>query len=553
MSKQEGRTGGEAVVSALMSQGVDSLFAVPGIQLDWVVDALAGESGITTYVPRHEQAVTYMADGYARVSGRPGVGMVVPGPGVLNAASGLATAYACNSKVLLLAGQIHSAAIGKGFGNLHEIKNQSAILDSLTKWSGIVRHRGELDTKLATAFAKLDEGRPRPVALEVPYDVLMERSGVSPATVDAPETPPPTPDEALLDAAAELIDAATFPVLYVGGGAHAAAGEVKALAERLQAPVVSSDNGRGCLTDAHRLSFTSLGGRALFEKADLAVVIGSRFMDVMTPEPSWDQSRLRYVYINIDRADAGPPRRPDIFIHADAAVAVQGLVDRVKARQVLTASQCSRLKAWQHEQIAATGRLAEYVHALRAALPDDGVFVNELTQVGYLARIAFEVRAPRSFIGPGYQGTLGYSFPTALGAAVAAGGRRVFAITGDGGFGWSYQELATARRYDLPVTLVVFNDGHFGNVRAIQRGTFQREHLVQLENPDFDRLAEAFSIPFARAADPNRLEGVLRETVSATGPVLVEAPVGEMANPWPLLRLKPMAGAKGTETPAGVL
>lgn len=552
MSNEGDRTGGEAVVSALLWQGIHTLFALPGIQLDWVVDALAREPRITAYVPRHEQAITYMADGYARVSGRPGVGMVVPGPGVLNAASGLATAYACNSRVLLLAGQIHSAAVGKGYGNLHEIRNQSAVLDSLTKWSDIVRHRGELDAKLATAFAKLDEGRPRPVALELPYDSLEAKDAV-PAAVGVPEAEPLVLDEALLESAAKLINEASFPILYVGGGAHAAAEDVKALAERLQAPVVASDSGRGCLPDAHALSFTSLGGRALFERADLAVVIGSRFMEVMTPEPSWDQSRLRYIYINIDENDVSAPRRPDVFLHADSAVAIRSLVDRVKARQVLTADQCARVKAWQHERIAATGLLADYVHALRAALPDDGILVNELTQVGYLARIAFEVRMPRSFIGPGYQGTLGYSFPTALGAAVASNGRRVFAITGDGGFGWSYQELATARRYDLPVTLVVFNDGYFGNVRAIQRGTFQREHLVRLHNPDFAQLAAAFSIPYARAESPAELEGLLRETVSSHGPVLVEAPVGELSSPWPLLRLKTVPGTGQDAPPADLL
>ena len=182
------------------------------------------------------------------------------------------------------------------------------------------------------------------------------------------------------------------------------------------------------------------------------------------PDPSWEQDGKRWIYVNLDEADVAPPRRPDIFLQADAAAAVSGLASRVRERQAFGAEGAARVKRWEREEIAATGILARYVFAIRNALPDDGIFVNELTQVGYLARVAFEVRGPRTLIGPGYQGTLGYSFPTALGAAAGAGGRRVFAISGDGGFGWSYQELATARRYDLPVTLVVFNDGHFGNV-----------------------------------------------------------------------------------------
>lgn len=544
----QARTGGEALVDRLIAHGVDTVFLVPGIQLDWAVDALAREPSIRCLVPRHEQTVTYMADGYARTTGRPGVGMVVPGPGVLNAGAGLATAYACNSRVLLLAGQIHSEAIGKGFGNLHEIKSQSAVLRSLTKWSSPVGRRDQLSATVDAAFAQLDEGRPRPVAVELPYDILMAR-GAERAAPGRPAAAAAEPDARQVEAAARLIDAADFPVLYVGGGAHGAATEIRALAERSGIPVVASENGRGCLPDRHPLSFTTLAGRALFERADVVVVIGSRFMDVMAPQPSWEQEGKRYVYINLDAADATVPRRPEVFLECDAAAAVAALCACVKARQVMAPDRAQRLKRWEREAIEATGDLARYVFAIRAALPDDGIFVNELTQVGYLARVAFEVRAPRTLIGPGYQGTLGYSFPTALGAAVGGGGRRVFAITGDGGFGWSYQELATARRHDLPVTLIVFTDGYFGNVRGIQRRTFGREFAVDLQNPDFRTLADAFSIPYATVAGPAELEAVLRDTLRENGPVLVEAPVGEMASPWPLLGLKPLAGAGGIGSP----
>ena len=545
-------TGGEAVVERLRANGVDTLFMVPGIQLDWVVDALAREPAIRSIVPRHEQAVSYMADGYARATGRHGVGMVVPGPGVLNAGAGLSTAYACNSPVVLLAGQIHSGAIGKGYGNLHELKNQSAVLDALTKWSTLVGSRDALEPAIDEAFVRATEGRPRPVAVEIPYDLLIAKAAAAPVP-PRDRTLLPAPDEEVLDAAARLLDGSELPVLYVGGGAQDAAAEVRSLAERLGAPVVASDNGRGCLPDAHPLSFTALGGRAIFAKADVVVVIGSRFMDVMTPEPSWDQDGKRWIYVNIDAADAAPPRRPDVFLQADAATALAELRSRVHSRVALDAEKAQRVKRWQREAIDATGVLARYVTAIRNALPDDGIFVNELTQIGYLARVAFEVRRPRTLIGPGYQGTLGYSLPTALGAAVGGGGRRVFAISGDGGFGWSYQELATARRYNLPVTLVVFNDGHFGNVRAIQQKTFGREFAVDLENPEFQTLAEAFSVPYAKAADPGALERVLCDSVATAGPVLVEVPVGEMSSPWPLLRLKPMGGADDGDPPSDLL
>lgn len=533
-------TGGEALVAALAAHGADTLFAVPGIQLDWAVDALGGRRDISVYVPRHEQSVSYMADGYARVSGRPGIGMVVPGPGILNATAGLSTAYACNAPLVFLVGQIHSQAIGKAYGNLHEIADQSGVLRGLTKFHELVMTRDRIAGAVAGAFSSAMAGRRRPAAVEIPYD-LLSASGDLSVTIEEP-SPSAQPDATLVERAAELIGQADFPIIYIGGGAMDAGAEISALAEKLGAPVVSSDNGRGAIPDAHPLMFNALAGRPLFSKADLVLVIGSRFMDILTPETSWPQEGKTFIYLNVDPVDLGGPRKGVVNIQADAAAGAQALIAACARRQGIGAEQARRIKQWAQAQIEATGDLWQFVSALRDALPDDGVFVNELTQVGYLSRIAFETRQPRTLIGPGYQGTLGYGFPTALGAAVGAQGRRVFSISGDGGFGWSIQELATAKRYDLPVTLIVFNDGHYGNVKSIQTSTFGRNYITELANPQFEDLARAFGLPFARAADPSKLRGILGENRTSNGPLLVEVPVGEMASPWPLLRLRPMGG-----------
>ena len=539
------QTGGEALVSALIDAGTETLFAIPGIQLDWAVDALAARPELSVYVPRHEQSVSYMADGYARVTGRPGVGMVVPGPGMLNATAGLSTAYACNSPLVFLVGQIHSQSIGKGYGNLHEISDQSAILRGLTKSQELVTDRDRISGAVAEAFASAMTGRRRPTAVEIPYDIMMANGA---AATEAPgQSAPAEPDGEQIARAVELIAAAEFPVIYIGGGAMEAGREIAALAEKLGAPVVASDNGRGAIPDSHPLSFNALAGRPLFDRADLVLVIGSRFMDIMTPEPSWPQQGKTFIYLNIDPADLGGLRQGVVDIVADARAGALALTDAVARRDGMSAEQSARIKGWAQAQIEATGVLWDYVAAIRAALPDDGIFVNELTQVGYLARIAFECRQARCLIGPGYQGTLGYGYPTALGAAVGGSGRRGFSITGDGGFGWSLQELATARRYCLPVTLMVFNDGHYGNVHAIQTNTFGRNYLTELSNPEFADLARAFGIDFARAASPAELQGVLSESVTADGPLLVEVPVGKMASPWPLLRLRPMGGGEADD------
>lgn len=549
-------TGGDALVNSLIGHGVRDLFMIPGIQLDWAVDALRRRNDeINLFIPRHEQATTYMADGYYRVSGRVGAAMVVPGPGVLNATAGLSTAYASNSNVLFITGQIHSSGIGRGCGLLHEIKDQTGVIRGLTKWNHMVQSSADIAPTMDKAFQALVTGRHRPVGVEIPHDYLSSEAPTAKATV-APVSAQLEPDRKALEAAAGLIDGARLPVLYVGGGIFPSeAGEaLKSLAERIGAPVVMSDNGRGALDDRHPLAMNALAGRAVFQHADVVVVVGSRFIDALTPTPSWSTAgNIRYVHINIDAADLGAPRKPEVAVHADARVALELLSELTTKRCALSNQDAQRVKDWAQQQIDAVNPQAQYVAQMRAALPEDGIFVNELTQIGYLARIAFPVHAPRTYIGPGYQGTLGYGFPVALGAAVGGGGRRVLSITGDGGFGWNLQELATARRYQLPVTLVVFNDGHYGNVRAIQKREFGAEVAVELTNPDFQTLGRAFGIPTVQVDSPEALGAAVRESMTASGPVMIEVKVGVMPSPWHLLRLQPMKGMTGPAAPANPL
>lgn len=231
-----------------------------------------------------------------------------------------------------------------------------------------------------------------------------------------------------------------------------------------------------------------------------------------------------------------------------------------------------RLMVGRHEQAASymadgyartTGRVGvcmadiepqgAWVRALRRAIPDDGILVNELTQVGYFARLAYPVHAPRTFIGPGYQGTLGYGFPTALGAAAGNPDKAVVSINGDGGFGWGMQELATARKYGLNIAIVVFNDGHFGNVRTLQEGQFGTAFGVELVNPDYRTLAAAFAIPYRSADTPEALEAALKDNFAAGGPMLIEAQVGRMPSPWHLLRLVPPPFVAGRAVPPNPL
>ncbi len=528
-------TGGELLVAQLRREGVRHVFGIPGVQLDWAVEALRkARDSIDFIVPRHEQTASYMADGYARSTGIEGVCMVVPGPGALNALSGLATAYATSSRVLFIAGQIPSAAIGRGYGMLHEIPDQSGILRSLTKWHGLARAPQELPELVNEAFAQLRSGHPRPVALEIPPDVL-QQSGDALLRECAPSRPV-KPAASVLSEVIGLLRGARFPVIQAGGGAAAAdAGPaLLELAERLQAPVVLTEGARGLLPSRHPLVLTGLGGRAVFPHADVIVAVGTRFLDAQA-HPVYSNPRCKFIYVNIDPGHCGPPRQGGVALTADARATLEALGPTLQdlAPRASRVTDVAKVKAWSDVQIRRIQPQTDYVDTLREALPDDAIVVSELTQVGYFANVAFPVQRPRSFLTPGYQGTLGYGFPTSLGAAVGNPQRRVVSINGDGGFGWGLQELATAARYALNVAIVVFADGRFGNVQRIQRRTFGHEFVTEVANPDFQQLAAAFGIPFSRVASPGGLGDALR--TARQGPVLIEVPVGEMASPWPII------------------
>ncbi len=530
-------TGGQALARQLVREGVRHVFCVPGVQLDWAIDALADVADrVQLVVPRHEQAASYMADGYARTSGRPGVCMVVPGPGMLNAMAGLATAYACDSPVLALIGQIPSPAIGRGLGLLHELREQSRILGAVTKACAMARAPAEVALQVHEAMARLCSGRRQPVGVEIPPDVLQARAEVAlfEGAVDAPGL---RPDAVALDQAAGLLREARFPVVIAGGGVRdaAACAALERLADALQAPVVMTENGRGALSDRHRLALTMLGGRCVLPHADVVLAVGTRGVD-MRGDPRPARASARRIYLNLFAGDMTAPRPDGLRLLGDAAIGLDELAQRIgRPSSASRAAAVEAVRRWCDEQLAPIEPQLAFVKALRDAIPDDGILVGEMTQVGYVCGVAYPTYRPDSFLGPGYQGTLGFGFPTALGAAMANPGRAVASINGDGGFGWNLQELATAARYRIPVVAVVFNDGAFGNVRRMQRMQFQREYASGLHNPDFLKLADAFGVAATRVTTPRALGAEIRSALASGAPALIEVPVGEMPGPWHLI------------------
>jgi acetolactate synthase-1/2/3 large subunit len=531
-------TGGGAVVEMLRRHGVDTIFALPGVQNDALFVAFydAGKA-LRVIHTRHEQGAAYMAFGYARAAGKAGVYAVVPGPGLLNTFAALATAYATSAPVLAISGQVQSGLIGRGFGELHEIPDQLGMFRRLTKWAARIEHPTETGTIVNAAFGQLRDGRPRPVGIEIPPDVLaLETELALPPALAAPAAHEPDPE--LIGKAAAALAAAAKPLIFVGGGAAGAAAEVLAVAERLQAPVVSFTGGKGIVDDRHYLAHSSLAGYELWREADVVLAVGTRLNQ---PQMRWGlDADLTVVRIDIDPIEIARFAKPAVGIVADAKTALAALhaaLDRRAAKPRSRRAELEALKAGTSARLEARlGAQCAYLAAIRAELPDDGILVQDLTQVGYVGRLAFPVYRPRCYIHSGYQGTLGFGFATALGAKVARPDVPVVSVSGDGGFMYNVQELSTAIRHGIDTVAIVFADGAYGNVRRMQKEDYGNRLIgVDLANPQFPKMAESFGAAGVRTASPDGLRRELAAALKRRGPTLIEVAVGDMPDPWPLL------------------
>ncbi len=525
-------TGGQALVESLKREGVATVFGLPGIQLDWAFDALYAErERIRVLHPRHEQAAAYMADGYARTTGQVGVFMVVPGPGVLNAAAALATAYACNSPVLCVTGQIQSDLIGVNRGILHEIEDQLGMLRHVTKWAARATTPGDVPHVVHEAFRQLRSGRPRPVEIEIPPDVLQMTGEVHLGQPLPPEKLPGDPD--MLEKAAEALGRAEQPLILSGGGVLAAGAwdELREVARLLEAPVLMSPNGRGAISDRDYHGLNQLALPDLLPRADAVLAVGTRMVNFAN-QPIVVADGRPLIRIDADPAQLNRTSPATIAIAADAKRALAALAERIARHNRKRGSRRDELtalkRAIQAEMDAADPQAA-LGHAIRDELPDDGILVEEMTQVGYWTRFGFPVYEPRTYVTSGYQGTLGAGFATALGAQVANPDRRVVSINGDGGFMFGVQELASAAQHEIPLTTIVFDDGAFGNVRRIQENLFGGRTIAsELRNPSFAKLAELFGMQGIRAEGAGNLRAAMREAMAHKGPTLIEVPVGPM-------------------------
>jgi acetolactate synthase-1/2/3 large subunit len=537
-------SGGDAVVRSLLGHGIASIYCLPGVQSDYLFNAMFDVGDALRVVhTRHEQGAAYMALGAALATGKPAVYSVVPGPGFLNSTAALATAYSTGAPVVALIGQIPSRAIGKGHGLLHEIPDQIGILRTLTKWAERIERPQDAPQNVRRAFQELRSGRPRPVGIEVPPDILAAKADIDLLSPLAPVPDAPL-DEDAIERAAGLLAKAACPVIFVGGGALDAGDAVRVLAERLSAPVVSYRRAKGLLDDRHPLSHGLPGGHALWAKADVVLAVGTR---LQIPISAWGtDDTLKIIKLDIDPGEIERLRKPEIGLVGDSAAVLERLtqhLSHLSPMQPDRVAQSRALKARVAADVAVLAPQIGYLRAIRDVLPDNGVVIDELTQVGYAARSAYETRRPRTYISSGYQGTLGWGVATALGAKHALGDVPVVALSGDGGFMFNVQELATAVRHRIAAVMIVFNDGAYGNVRNMQKSLHGNRVIgSDLANPDFVKLAESFGIAGHRVSSPQALRRALEQSLATNAPAVIEVPVGDMPSPWQFIDMPKVRG-----------
>ena len=543
-------TGGMAIVGQLIANGIDTVFGLPGVQMYPFFDALQQRSdAIRTYGARHEQGTAYMAFGYARSTGRPGICSVVPGPGLLNATAALATAQGACTPVLCITGQVPSQFIGRGRGHLHELSDQLGMIRSIVKWAARIERPADAPRILNEAFRQMLSGRPGTVCVEMAWDTMGSQEPVTllPA---AQITAAHVPSAASIEAAARLIVDARHPMIMAGSGALHAGADVLALAEDLDAPVAAFRGGRGVVAEDHPLGISAATAMKLWPETDLLIGIGSRLelpymrwtgMMTLIDKPAAPPHLIR---IDIDPAEMAR-LIPHAAILADAAIGATLLRDAIKTlRQTKKMAKIDKPRRRAHiaEVRQATRKATEkiqpqmaYLDVIREVLPRDGIFVEELCQAGFASQYGYPVYAPRTYISCGFQGTLGFGFPTALGVKAAHPNTPVVSIIGDGGFLFGVQEMATAAQENIALVTILFNNASFGNVLRDQRERYGNRIIgAALENPDFQLLAKSFNIDSARVRSPEELRPALQRAIAARKPVLIEVeiPQGSEISPW---------------------
>jgi len=534
------RTGGEWVVETLRAEGVRHVFGLPGVHNLAIYDALLRQHDIAHVLSRHEQGSGFMADGYARASGRPGVVVVTTGPGATNVLTPLVESFAGSQPVLVLMSDIPAALIGKGLGALHEVPNQIECFKPVCRWAETIRQGSAIASAVERAFHQFRTTRQGPIALSLPTDLLV-------AKTDAHRTKPrgrlPTCDARKIETAARRLRLAKRPLIVAGGGviASGAAVDLTALAHRLVAPVITSVMGRGAIPETDPFWLGVLPNyrstKAALEQADVILAIGCRFAHRSTKGLMLKLNFRRdqaLIHVDIDPKVIGLMHKPAVGIVGDARDALRGLLATLGYGAAAsewdpTWLQSQRETRWPRY----TDSVDRLIRLLRGALDPSAIVVNDQTGLNYWMEWHFPVLEPRTFLYPVGSATLGYGVPAAIGAKIAHPDRQVLAVLGDGGFMFSVNELATAVKYGLGIVFLVLNDQRYGAIKYLQEGIFGKYGEVDLANPDFPAMARAFGAQGVRAEGLDDLPKALDRALRHQGPTVLELRMA-VDPPWEL-------------------
>jgi len=542
MAQTETMTGGEAMVRAAVANGIDTIFGLPGAQIYPMFDAIYRMPEVKAVISRHEQGAAYMAFGAAAATGKPSAFAVVPGPGVLNATAALCTAAGTNKPVLCLTGQIMSEFLGVGRGHLHELADQRGTLAKIIKHADYIQDPTNTSAQVNEAFHQMLSGRPGPASVEMCWDTMAKpwdvEIGPGNTVVDKPEV-----NEDAVSDAADLVANARNIMIMTGNGAQHASDEVRELAENLGAVVTAFRSGRGIVSEDHDCGASSAAARLLWDDTDLLIGIGSRlemqFMrwrSMAEYDDRAPEGRPKVIRIDIDPAEMDR-FKPDTAIVADAVDGTRALITKIQSRghRAGDLERIAEAKAKARTSYEEIQPQVAYLDTIREVLPRDGFMVEELCQVGFASYFAYPVYEPRTYVTCGYQGTLGFGFPTAIGVKAALPDKAVVSITGDGGFLFGMPELASAVQHDIGLVTIVFNNSSFGNVRRDQQMQYD-SHLIgaDLVNPDMMKLADSFGVDGCRVSSPEELKPALARAIDNDKPALIEVAVerGSETSPW---------------------
>ncbi len=541
-------SGGQIVCESLIREGVDVLFGLPGGAILPLYQILPEYPQLRHILVRHEQGAAHAADGYARVTGRPGVAWATSGPGATNLVTGIATAQMDSVPMVIITGQVSRAAIGS---DAFQETDTTGITLPITKHNYLVMHASEVARAIKEAFHIASTGRPGPVLVDIPKDVFQEETEFEyPDSVDLVGYKPRTEGHAAqIKRAAKLIAESERPVILAGHGVifSGAYDELRELAEKAQIPVITTLLGISSFPDDHMLCVGMPGMHGVayaslaIEEADLLVALGMRFDDRITGKASAFALGARKIHVDIDPSEIGKNVKVDVPIVGDLKRVLQKLNKYVKpSTHVEWVQRIEHLKS-EHPSmnIRDTDKLLpQYiVRELSAATASDAIVVTGVGQHQMWAAQHYVFNEPRSFVTSGGSGAMGYEVPGAMGAQVGRPDKAVWSIAGDGGFQMTMAELATLVENNIPVKFAIMNNGYLGMVRQWQQFFYKRSYVAThyTHNPDFVKLADAFGMLGIRVTDKTQVRPAIEKAMAYDGPALIDFVVEEEENVYPMI------------------